>query len=320
MPALPEVNFEKSKVNGMGQRRVVLAGGSGFLGRSLARLLLKKNYEVVVLTRTPQDRTDGIAEVAWNGKSLGDWVQFVEGAQAIVNLTGRSVNCPHTPENMLEIKESRINSVNTIATAIHNVAHPPCVWVQAGSLAFYGDLEDQWSEENSPSGKGEMVETCRLWESTFKIVPLASTRRVLLRIGLVLARNRGALAVLGKLTRWFLGGAAGNGRQYVSWIHRADMNQMFLDSIEQDNVIGVFNATSPNPVTNAEFMRELRRAMHRPWCPPAPVWAVRLGSRWMQTEPSLALTGRRCTPRHFLQLGFKFQFPELPGALADIYG
>ncbi|HUA38650.1 MAG TPA: TIGR01777 family oxidoreductase [Candidatus Sulfopaludibacter sp.] len=304
----------------MSKPRVVLAGGSGFLGRSLARLLLIKNYEVVVLTRTPQERKDGITEVAWNGKSLGDWVQFVEGARAIVNLTGRSVNCPHTPENMLEIKESRINSVNSIATAIHNVAHPPSAWVQAGSLAFYGDLEDQWSEENSPSGKGEMVETCRLWENAFKIVPLANTRRVLLRIGLVLARQGGALSVLGKLTRWGLGGAAGSGRQYISWIHRADMNQMFLDSIERDDAIGVFNANSPNPVTNAEFMRELRRALRRPWCPPAPVWAVRLGSRWMQTEPSLALTGRRCKPRHFLEIGFKFQFPELPGALADLYG
>jgi len=304
----------------MGQRRVVLAGGSGFLGRSLARKLLKKNYEVVVLTRSPHERKDGVVEVAWNGKSFGDWVQFVDGAYAIVNLTGRSVNCRHTPENVREINESRINSVNAVAAAIHNVALPPRVWVQAGSLAYYGDLQDQWCEENTPSTQGEAVETCRLWENAFRLVPLTGTRRVLLRIGLVLARHGGALSVLEKLTRWFLGGAAGSGRQYVSWVHLADMNQMWMDAIEQDNVIGVFNATSPNPVTNAEFMRELRRAMHRPWCPPAPVWAVRLGSRLMETEPSLALTGRRCLPRHFLEIGFKFQFPELPGALADIYG
>jgi uncharacterized protein len=306
-------------MNGNYKKRVVLAGGSGFLGRSLARKLLKKNYEVVVLTRSPRERKDGIVEVAWNGKSLGDWVQFVDGAHAIVNLTGRSVNCRHTPENLREINESRINSVNSVAAAIHNVTHPPGAWVQAGSLAFYGDLEDQWCEENTLSGQGEAVETCRLWENAFRIVPLAKTRRVLLRIGLVLARNRGALSVLGKLTKWFLGGAAGDGRQYVSWIHLRDMNQMWMDAIEQDNLVGVFNATAPNPVTNAEFMRELRRAMYRPWCPPAPVWAVRLGSRLMQTEPSLALTGRRCAPRRFLQRGFKFQFPELPDALADLY-
>jgi uncharacterized protein len=303
----------------MNKKRVVLAGGSGFLGGTLARSLLAKNYEVVVLTRSPRARNDGIQEVAWNGKTLDDWVQYVDGAHAVVNLTGRSVNCRHTPENVREIKESRVNSVNALAASIHNVTHPPRVWVQAGSLAFYGDLEDQWCEEGTPSGRGEAVETCRLWETAFQVVPLANTRRVLLRIGLVLARDGGALLVLGKLTRWFLGGAVGSGQQYVSWIHLADMNQMLMESLEQDEVIGVFNATSPNPVTNSEFMSELRRALRRPWCPPAPVWAVRLGSWFMQTEPSLALTGRRCAPRRFLKLGFKFQYPELRGALKNIY-
>lgn len=304
----------------MNEKRIVLAGGSGFLGRALAQKLLVKNYEVVVLTRSPRKREEGVKEIVWNGKTLGDWVQYLDGAYAVVNLAGRSVNCRHTPENVREINESRINSVNAVATAIHSVAHPPRAWVQAGSLAFYGDLEDQWCVENTPAGQGEAVETCRLWENACKTVPLAGTRRVLLRIGLVLARDGGALSVLGKLTKWFLGGAAGSGRQYVSWIHLADMNQILLESIERDDVVGVFNATGPNPVTNAKFMSELRRALHRPWCPPAPVWAVRLGSWWMQTEPSLALTGRRCAPKRFLETGFKFQFPELRDALKDIYG
>ncbi|HUA67490.1 MAG TPA: TIGR01777 family oxidoreductase [Candidatus Saccharimonadales bacterium] len=304
----------------MNKKRVVLAGGSGFLGQTLARLLLMKNYEVAVLARSPQSRDDGIQEVAWNGKTLDDWVQYVDGADALVNLAGRSVNCRHTPENVREIIESRINSVNAVAAAIHNVAHPPRVWVQAGSLAIYGDLDDRWCEEGTPSGQGEMVETCRLWETAFMTAPLPSTRRVLLRIGLVLARDSGALSVLGRLTKWFLGGEVGCGQQYVSWIHWADMNQMFMDSIEQDNVMGVFNATSPNPVTNSEFMTELRRALRRPWCPSAPTWAVRFGSWLLKTDPSLALTGRRCAPKRFLRLDFKFQFSELRAALKNIYG
>ncbi len=172
MPALPEMRVEETKVNGTGKKRVVLAGGSGFLGRALAAQLLLKDYEVVVLTRSPRAREDGVAEVAWNGKSLGDWVQCLEGAHAIVNLAGRSVNCRHTPENLREINESRINSVNAVATAIHNVAKPPRVWVQAGSLAIYGDLDDQWCEEGTPSGEGTAVETCRLWENAFKTVPV----------------------------------------------------------------------------------------------------------------------------------------------------
>jgi len=304
----------------MSKKRVVLAGGSGFLGHAIVRPLLVKSYEVVVLTRSPRQRNDGVMEVAWNGRTLGDWVPYLDDAHAVVNLAGRSVNCRHTLENLREINESRINSVNAIAAAIHNVAHPPQVWVQAGSLAFYGDLDDRWCEEGVPSGQGEMAETCRLWETAFQVAPLPGTRRVLLRIGLVLARDGGALSVLGKLTKWFLGGAAGSGRQYVSWIHLADMSQMLMDSIERDDVLGVFNATSPNPVTNAEFMAELRRTLHRPWCPPAPDWAVRLGSWLMRTDPSLALTGRRCAPKRFLRGGFKFQFPELRAALRDIYG
>lgn len=304
----------------MNRKRVVLAGGSGFLGRSLAGKLLKKNYEVVVLTRSPHERTDGILEAIWDGKTLGEWIQFLNGAEALINLTGRSVNCPHTPENLREIVESRVNSVNALAAAIDHVGRPPRVWVQAGSLAIYGDLTDEWCEENTPSGHGEAVEICRLWETAFRTVPLANTRRVLLRIGLVLDRHGGALSVLGKLAKWFLGGAVGKGRQYVSWIHLADMDRMWMDAVERGDLAGVFNACAPHPVNNAEFMRELRRALHRPWCPPAPVWAVRLGSRLMKTEPSLALTGRRCSPLHFLEKGFKFQFPELPDALAEIYG
>jgi uncharacterized protein len=307
-------------MNGFGKKRVVLAGGSGFLGNAIARPLLERNYEVVVLTRFPRKRNDGVREIAWDGKTLGIWVQYLDDSHAVVNLTGRSVNCRHTPENLRDIIESRVNSVSAIASAIHNLARPPRGWVQAGSLAFYGDLDDRWCEEGTPSSAGEMVETCRLWETAFQAAPLPNTRRVLLRIGLVLDRDGGALSVLGKLTKWFLGGAAGDGRQYVSWIHLADMNQMFIDAIERDDLLGVFNAASPNPVTNAEFMSELRRALHRPWCPPAPVWAVRFGSRLMKTDPALALTGRRCRPARFLRLGFKFQFPELRGALRKIYG
>jgi hypothetical protein len=304
----------------MNKRRVVLAGGSGFLGRALARPLLDRDYEVVVLTRTPRERADSVREVEWDGEHVGEWIQYLDGAEAVVNLTGRSVNCRHTPENLREIIESRVNSVGAVAAAIYHVTRPPRVWVQAGSLAFYGDLGGEWCDENSPSKPGAAVEICRLWEKAFNTASAPKTRKVLFRIGIMLARDGGALSVLGKLTRWFLGGAAGNGRQYVSWIHITDMNRMFLEAIEREELTGTFNACTPNPVTNAEFMRELRRALHRPWSPPAPEWAVRFGSRLMQTEPGLALTGRRCAPKCFLESGFKFQYPELRAALKDIYG
>ena len=302
------------------KKRVVLAGGNGFLGRALAAELLKRDYQVVVLTRTPRERNDGVKEAGWDGDHLGEWIQFLEGAVAVVNLTGRTVNCRHTPENVREINESRVKSVGAVAAAIYHVTHPPRVWIQAGSLAFYGDTDDLWCDENTPSGQGEATETCRIWENAFNNAIALATRRVLLRIGIVLGRDGGALSVLGKLTRWFLGGTVGSGRQYVSWLHLADMNRMFIAAIEREDLVGTFNATAPNPVTNAEFMSELRRALHRPWCPPAPEWAVRFGSLLMKTEPSLALTGRRCRPRRFLESGFQFKFTELRTALKEIYG
>src|ERR1019366_4453821 len=303
----------------MKPRKIILAGGSGFLGQSLAKELLKRNYEVVVLTRRPRERGDGVREVEWSGAHVDEWINFLDGADAIVNLTGRSVNCRHTPENIHEINESRVNSVRAISLAFDHVKNPPRVWVQSGSLALYGDTDDRWCDENAPVGQGEAVETCKLWEGAFNSANAPETRKVLLRIGFVLDRDGGALSVLGNLAKWFLGGAVGSGRQYISWIHLADMNRIFLDAIEREDLSGAFNATGPNPSTNAEFMRELRRALHRPWSPPVPVWAVHFGSWLMQTEPSLALTGRRCAPKKFMDAGFKFQFPELRGALADIY-
>ena len=277
----------------MNKKRVVLAGGSGFLGRALAKELLQRNYEVVVLTRElrERDEDDEVKEVEWDGEHVGEWIKCLDGAESVVNLAGRNVNCRHTPENLREITESRVNAVRAIAAAICHVKQPPCVWVQAG----------------------------RLWEKACHAAASLHTRRVLFRIGLVLGRDGGALPILAHLTKWFLGGAAGSGKQYISWIHLADLTQMFMQAIEPENYLdGTYNAVAPNPATNAEFMRTLRRTLYRPWCPPAPAWAVKLGSRLTQTEPSLALDGCRCAPKRFLEAGFEFQFPDLRGALKDI--
>jgi len=149
---------------------------------------------------------------------------------------------------------------------------------------------------------------------------VAKTRRVLLRIGVVLGRGGGALPVLPRLTRWFCGGAVGSGKQYISWIHLADLNRMFIEAIERKDLSGTFNATAPNPLPNKEFMSELRRVLHRPWGLPAPAWGVRLGSWLMRSESSLALSGCRCAPTRFLEAGFNFQFPDLSEALKNICG
>ena len=307
----------------MNKKRILLAGGSGFIGQALAGELLQHDYDVVVLTRSlrERDEDDGIKEVEWDGEHVGEWIQYLEGAEAVVNLTGRNVNCRHTPENLREIVESRVNSVKAIAGGIYHVTRPPRLWVQASAVGFYGNRGEEWCDEKSSNGQGRLAEICRRWEEAFHAATAPKTRRSLFRIGIVLGRDGGALPLLAHYTKWFLGGAAGNGRQYVSWIHLADLVRMFRLALEYDNFFtGTYNAVAPNPVTNAEFMRVLRRTLYRPWCPPVPAWAVKLGCKLTLTEASLALDGCRCLPERFLESGFQFKFPELRPALKNIYG
>jgi uncharacterized protein (TIGR01777 family) len=303
----------------MNARHVVLAGGSGFLGRALADDLIRLGYGVTILTRAPR-RSDALKEVFWDGRTLGEWSGTLEGASAIINLAGKNVNCRYTPENRRAINESRVRSVEVLEQAVARCAQPPSVWVQCGSLAIYGDAGESWCDDTSPAGRGFPVETCLLWESAFNAVELPTTRRVLLRLGFALGRGGGALEVLARLVRWCLGGTIGRGTQYVSWIHLADVCRSFLWAMTRAETSGVYNVCAPHPVTNRVLMSELRRVLHRPWSPPAPEWVVRMGSMLLGTEGSLALTGRRGQPRRLLEEGFQFQFPELRPALEDLFG
>jgi uncharacterized protein (TIGR01777 family) len=302
----------------MSVKRVVLAGGSGFIGRAVAKVLLERGYNVVLLTRTPRNDS-GFLEVEWDGVHIGEWIQHLDGAEAVVNLAGRNVNCSHTPENIDEIIQSRVISVRTIAQSLQHVKIPPRVWVQAGAVGYYGDTGDRLCDENSPAGNDTLAGVCKLWENAFYSADAPKTRRVLLRIGFVLGGDGGALPVLSKLTKWFLGGRVGNGKQFISWIHIADLSRMFVEGIERKNLTGTFNAVGPKPEMNRFFMSELRHVLHRPWSPPVPEFAVRLGARWMKTEPSLALSSQRCAPARFIEAGFKYQYSKLRAALQDIY-
>ena len=304
----------------MKSKRIVIAGGSGFIGRALAREFSATGFSVVILTRTPRARADNVREVEWDGQHIGEWIQQLDGADAVINLAGKNINCPHTPENRRALAASRVDSVNALAAALLHVKIPPRVWVQASAIGFYGDTGASVCDENSPAGHDALAEICRQWEAAFAVAKVQQTRKVTLRIGFVLGRDGGALPVLSRLTKCFLGGAAGSGRQYLSWIHLADLVRMFATASQREDMAGTFNAVAPGAVTNAEFMRELRHALHRPWSPPAPEFAVRLGARLMRSEPALALISQRCVPGKLLASGFQFQFPHLRGALADLCG
>ena len=305
----------------MNKQRIVLAGGSGFIGQTFARELLQQGHEVFVLTRALRERDDdGIQEVEWDTEHIGEWIQCLEGADVVVNLAGRNINCRHTPENLREILESRVNSVRAIAEGIQHVKHPPRLWLQAGATGFYGNRHDEWCNERTSCGPGRLAEISRRWEEAFFSAAAPRTRRILFRIGIVLGPDGGALSVLANYVKWFLGGRVGSGRQYVSWIHIADLIRLFQRAMVFDNyLVGTYNAVAPNPATNAEFMRALRQAMYRPWSPPVPAWAVKLSCRLTQNEASLALDGCRCAPKRFVESGFEYKFPQLRDALNDIF-
>lgn len=293
-------------------KRIILAGGSGFVGSALAPVLRTKGYEPLVLGR-------GETDLQWDGKTLGSWAGALEGAEAIVNLTGKNINCRHTEANRREILASRVDSVRVLGEAIARCAAPPNVFVQASGVGYYGDTGDRVADEDSPPGDDFPAMVCRQWEGAVNALDLPATRKIILRLGVVLGRDGGALPVLEKLARWFLGGAAGSGRQFMSWVHIEDVVRIFAAAIERPELAGAFNATSPSPVTNSEFMRELRRALHRPWSPPAPAPFVRAAAWLMGSNGDLALLSNRCQPRRLLEHGFEFRFPTLPAALANLY-
>jgi uncharacterized protein (TIGR01777 family) len=302
----------------MSSRRIVIAGGSGFIGRALAAEFTTRGFGVVVLTRSPRRRQDGIREVAWDGVGTGAWVTELEGAAAVINLAGKNLNCRHTPANLREIIASRVDSVRAIAAAMVAAKQPARVWVQASAVGYYGDTGAVACNEEAPAGRDHLAEVCRQWEAAFRAERIAATRKVVMRIGFVLGREGGALPVLCGLTRLFLGGAAGSGRQYISWIHLADLTAMFIAAVMDDGLSGTFNAVGPTAVTNAAFMQALRGVMQRPWSPPAPAQAVKLGAWLLGSEGSLALVSQRCVPQRFLEAGFAFRFGELAPALRDL--
>lgn len=303
----------------MKAQRVVLAGGSGFVGQALARALVDRGRRVTILSRQPQPASAGIDWAQWDGASPGDWTRTLEGDLAVVNLAGRSVNCVPTEENQREILDSRLLAVRAINTAIRGCAQPPSVLVQASALGIYGDAGERLCDEDAPHGQDFTAQVCEQWEAAAAETPLPHTRRAVLRIGFVLGRGGGALTPLAKLARGFLGGTVGSGQQYLSWIHLGDLTSMFIQAIERPEISGTYNACGPSPVTNAVFMRELRHAVGRPWSPRVPAFAVRLGARWfMHTDPDLALTGRRCVPQRWLEQGFRFRHTDLLATLREL--
>jgi uncharacterized protein (TIGR01777 family) len=307
------------------KKRIILAGGSGFLGKALAEKLIQRDYEVVVLTRRPRERVDGVKDVFWDAKSLGDWMQFVDGADVIINLTGKSVDCRYNEKNRREIIASRVDSTRVMGEAIAKCKNPPRVWLNSSSATLYLHTFDTPMDENGPTGatpeaKDEFsIEVIRQWESVLDDARTPRTRKVALRTVMVLGHARNSVfPVLRRLTKFGLGGRMGSGRQFVSWIHQDDFCRAIEWLIAHEEISGAVNICAPNPLPNVEMMRLFREVCGVPFGLPATEWMLEIGAFFLRTETELIIKSRRVVPGRLLASGFKFQFPEMRGALADI--
>lgn len=301
--------------------KIVIAGGTGFLGTGLAQHLVNLGCEVIVLSRQDGESGASWPQVKWDGRTLDSWASHLDGASALVNLAGRTVDCIKTTDHCDEILRSRVESTRVLGLAVRSVATPPPTWVQMATAHIYGDPPSAVCDEDSAPGYGLAPFVGKSWEKACRESVLPEMRLVILRTSFVLGRNGGALKRLGKMAKWGFGGTVGHGRQGMSWLHELDMNRLFARSIADSCMEGVYVATAPNPVSNEVFMRELRNALNQPIGLPAKEWMVRIGAKMLlRTDPELALYGRYCVSRRLVEEKFSFAFPEIGPALRDVFG
>jgi uncharacterized protein len=300
--------------------RVVIAGGTGFLGQNLARHLTELGWEVVVMSRHAGENGARWRHAVWDARTVGEWVRYLDGAAALVNLAGRTVDCVKTPDHCDEILRSRVESTEVLGRALQSVTTLPRVWVQMSTAHIYGDPPDVVCDEDSSFGWGFAPFVGREWEQAFARVAPSSMRQVVLRTSFVLGKNGGALRQLSGIVRFGLGGTVSHGRQGISWIHETDMDRLFERAISDNAMSGPYIATAPKPVSNAEFMREMRKALGAPIGLPAAGWMVRLAAPLiLRSDPDLALYGRYCVSRRLKEEGFEFRFPDIRSALQELY-
>jgi uncharacterized protein len=309
--------------------RIVIAGGTGFLGSPLAEVYAEEGHDVRVLTRglapgqsrhEPGTGMPGITSVGWSpdGQS-GPWAEAIDGADAVVNLAGESIAGKRwSPQRKAALRDSRIIPTRSLVAAIAAVASPPPVFISGSGAGYYGNARDEIRTEDSPPGDDFLAHMAVDWEAEARKAESPRTRVVLLRTGIVLERSGGALKEMLRPFRFFVGGPMGSGRQYMPWIHRIDWIEMVRWIVETPEVTGPVNVTAPEPVTNRRFARALGRALRRPGFVPAPGFVLRLVAGEMATP--LLLQGQRAIPAKARALRFHFRYPTIDQAFRGIFG
>jgi uncharacterized protein (TIGR01777 family) len=309
--------------------KIVLPGGTGQVGTVLARAFQEGGDEVVVLSRGTQDEGVPWRVLAWDAESLGEWAAEFEGADVVINLAGRSVNCRYSEANRRAIMESRVNSARVVGEAIARAARPPRIWLQMSTATIYAHRFDAPNDEatgiiggaerDAPASWRFSIDVATAWERVVDETPAPQTRKVKMRAAVIMSPDAGGVfETLLRLVRFGLGGQSGDGRQYVSWIHDEDFVRSVRWLIEHDELAGAINLAAPEPLPNAEFMRALREAWGVRVGLPATRLMLEAGALLLRSETELILKSRRVVPRTMLESGFEFRFPSWPEAARDL--
>lgn len=307
--------------------KFVVPGGTGQVGGILRRELSKAGHAVVVLSR----EADGEGVVRWDGRTVGEWAREIEGADVVLNLAGRSVNCRYTKANLAEMMDSRVASTRAVGLAIAAASRPPAVWLQMSTATIYAHRFDAandeatgiigGSEPDVPGYWGFSIDIAKAWERAQEEANTPRTRKVALRTAMVLSPDPGGvLDVLLGLTRLGIGGSIAGGRQYMSWIHERDLVRAVEFLVDRTDFTGPVNLASPAPLPQREFMKALRAAAGVRIGLPATKWMVTVGAVFMRTDTELVLKSRRVVPKRLLDAGFEFEFPSWPEAARELVG
>lgn len=295
--------------------KIIIAAGTGFLGKNLEKYFTEKGNQVYILTRNPKRKN----EIGWDAKTLGEWKNLFEDSDVLINLAGKSVDCRYTEKNKREIYDSRINSTKVLQQAVDNCINKPKIWLNASSATIYVHSEKHLNtEENGIIGDDFSINICKSWEEEFFKTKNPDTRKVALRTSIVLGNNGGAFTKLKMITKLGLGGKQGRGNQNVSWIHIDDFCRAVEWVIENEDISGKINVTAPNPLNNEEFMRKLRKEMKILFGLNAAAWQLEIASVFLKTETELLLKSRNVYPEKLIINGFKFSYPDIETAFKNL--
>lgn len=306
----------------MKHKRIVIAGGAGFVGKGLVEEWGANNFIVVLTRQRPAPLADGNTRyISWDGATQGDWAKELEGADLLVNLCGQSVNCRYTPENKSRIFDSRTNSTQALGDAVRKCSHPPKLWINAASATIYRHAEDRPMDEYTGEFHSDFsVQVCQRWESVFNRQETPQTRKIALRMAIVLGSQGGVMDPYLNLVKFGLGGRQGSGKQKFSWVHMADVAGMMEFFTEHAECSGTYNCSAPEPTDNRGFTATLRKVCGHYFGLPAPAWMLSIGAALIGTETELLLKSRWVLPTRALEAGYDFRYPALEGAMRQIIG